>query len=59
MDYLHSDTEIIGKLGCVYPDEEFFKPDFIERVGAAENEISNGNYVEFESMDDFLGSVET
>jgi len=74
MDKLHSDVDIkamfvkiIGKLESIegkldestYPTEEFFKSDFIERVKAAENEISDGNYIEFESMDDLLDSVET
>ena len=74
MDNLHSDMDIkamfvkiIGKLESIeskldesiYPNEEFFEPDFIERIRAAENEISDGNYVEFESMADLLDSIET
>ncbi len=74
MDSLYGDMnikalfmEIIGKLERIeekldettYPQEEFFKSDFVERVKAAEKDISDGKYLEFESMDDFLDSVET
>ena len=59
--------EIVGKLERIeekldettYLQEEFFKSDFVERVKAAEKDISDGKYLEFESMDDFLDSVET
>jgi hypothetical protein len=59
--------EIVGKLERIeekldettYPQEEFFKLDFVKRVKAAEKDISDGKYLEFESMDDFLDSVET
>ena len=74
MDELYSDLDIktmfvkiIGKLERIeekldettYPHEEFFKSDFIERVIVAENEISDGKYLEFERMDDLLDSIET
>ena len=59
-------TKIMGKLDRIekkldessYPSEETFKSDFIERIKTAEKEISKGNCLEFESMDDFLKSVE-
>lgn len=59
--------EIVGKLERIeekldettYLQEEFFKSDFIERVKSAEKDISDGKYLEFKSMDDFLDSVET
>jgi len=59
--------EIVGKLERIeekldettYLQEEFFKSDFVERVKSAEKDISDGKYLEFESMDDFLDSVET
>lgn len=59
--------KIIGKLERIeekldetaYPHEDFFKPDFVERVKTAEKEISEGKYLEFESMGDLLDSVET
>ena len=59
-------TKIIGKLERIeekldesnYPPEETLKPDFIERVKNAEKEIPKGKCFEFESMDDFLKSVE-
>ncbi|HIH44550.1 MAG TPA: hypothetical protein HA257_05600 [Candidatus Methanoperedenaceae archaeon] len=41
-----------------YPPEETLKPDFVERVKTAEKEISKGSCVAFDSMDDFLKSVE-
>ncbi len=58
--------KIMGKLDKIekkleessYPSEENFRSDFIERVKTADKEISKGNYLEFESMDDFLKSVE-
>jgi hypothetical protein len=74
MDNLYGDLDIktlfvkiIGKLERIeekldettYLQEEFFKSDFVERVKAAEKDISDGKYLEFESMDDFLDSVET
>ena len=74
MDSLYGDMnvkalimEIVGKLERIeekldentYLQEEFFKSDFVERVKAAEKDISDGKYLEFESMDDFLDSVET
>jgi len=74
MDRLYGDLDIkmlfvkiIGKLDrieenldeTIYLQEEFFKSDFVERVKASEKEISDGKYFEFESMDDFLDSVET
>ena len=74
MDSLYGDVnikamfmEIVGKLERIeekldettYLQEEFFKSDFVERVKAAEKDISDGKYLEFESMDDFLDSVET
>jgi hypothetical protein len=59
-------TKIMGKLDRIekkldegsYPLEETFRSDFIERVKNAEKDISKGNCLEFESMDDFLKSVE-
>ena len=59
-------TKIMGKLDRIenkldessYPSEETFRSDFIERVKTAEKEISKGKCLEFESMDDFLKSVE-
>jgi hypothetical protein len=59
-------TKIMGKLDRIekkldessYPSEETFRSDFIERVKTAEKEISKGNCLKFESMDDFLKSVE-
>ena len=59
--------EIVGKLERIeekldettYLQEEFFKSDFVERVKDAEKDISDGKYLEFESMDNFLDSVET
>jgi len=59
--------EIVGKLERIeekldettYLREEFFRSDFVERVKSAEKDISDGKYLEFESMDDFLDSVET
>ena len=59
--------EIVGKLERIeekldettYLQEEFFKSDFVKRVKAAEKDIADGKYLEFESMDDFLDSVET
>jgi len=74
MDSLYSDLDvktlfvkIIGKLDRIeekldettYLQEAFFRSDFVERVKAAEKDISDGKYLEFESMDDFLDSVET
>ena len=74
MDSLYGDLnikamfmEIVGKLERIeekldettYLQEEFFKSDFVKRVKAAEKDISDGKYLEFESMDDFLDSVET
>ena len=74
MDSLYGDVnikamfmEIVGKLERIeekldettYLQEEFFKSDFVERVKSAEKDISDGKYLEFESMDDFLDSVET
>jgi len=74
MDSLYGDPnikalfmEIVGKLERIeekldettYLQEEFFKSDFVERVKAAEKDIADGKYLEFESMDDFLDSVET
>lgn len=74
MDNLYGDLDIktlfvkiIGKLERIeekldettYLQEEFFKPGFVERVKSAEKDISDGKYLEFESMDDFLDSVET
>ena len=59
-------TKILGKLERIeekldessYPPEETLKSDFIERVKTAEKEISKGKCLDFESMDDFLKSVE-
>lgn len=59
-------TKIMGKLDRIekkldegsYPPEETFRSDFIERVKNAEKDISKGNCLEFERMDDFLKSVE-
>lgn len=59
-------TKIMGKLERIeekldessYPPEEAFKSDFIERVKTAEKEIIRGKCLDFESMDDFLKSVE-
>jgi len=58
--------KIMGKLDKIekkleessYPSEETLSSDFIERVKTAEKDISKGNCLEFESMDDFLKSVE-
>ena len=59
-------TRIRGKLERIeekldetsYPPEEALNSDFIERVNAANNEITKGKRLEFESMDDFLNSIE-
>ncbi len=59
-------TRIISKLERIeekldetsYPPEEALNSDFIERVNAANNEITKGKRLEFESMDDFLSSIE-
>jgi len=59
-------TRILGKLERIeekldetsYPPEETFNSDFIERVNAENNEITKGKRLEFESMDDFLSSIE-
>ena len=59
-------TRILGKLERIeekldetsYPLEETLNSDFIERVNAANNEITKGKRLEFESMDDFLSSIE-
>ena len=59
-------TRILGKLERIeekldensYPPEETFNSDFIERVNAANNEITKGKRLEFESMDDFFSSIE-
>ena len=59
-------TRILSKLERIeekldetsYPPEETFNSDFIERVNAANNEITKGKRLEFESMDDFLSSIE-
>jgi hypothetical protein len=59
-------TKIMGKLDRIekkldessYPSEETFRSEFIERVKIAEKEISKGNCLEFETMGDFLKSVE-
>ena len=59
-------TKIIRKLERIeerldetsYPPEDNLKPDFVERVRTAETEISKGKCLDFESMDDFLKSVE-
>jgi len=59
-------TRILGKLERIeekldetsYPPEETFNSDFIERVNASNNEITKGKRLEFESMDDFLSSIE-
>ncbi len=59
-------TKIIGKLERIeekldethYPPEETLKSDFVERVKTAEKEISKGKCLVFESVDDFLKSVE-
>ncbi|HIH44548.1 MAG TPA: hypothetical protein HA257_05590 [Candidatus Methanoperedenaceae archaeon] len=59
-------TKIIGKLERIeekldetsYPPEETLKPDFVERIKTAEKEILKGSCVAFDSMDDFLKSVE-
>jgi hypothetical protein len=59
-------TRILGKLERIeekldetsYPPEETLNSDFIEHVNAASNEITKGKRIEFESMDDFLSSVE-
>ena len=74
MDSLYGDLDIkmlfmkiIGKLERIeekldettYLQEEFFKSDFVGRVKAAEKDIADGKYLEFESMDDLLDSVET
>lgn len=41
-----------------YPPEEAFISDFVERVNTTDNEIMKGKRLEFESMDDFLSSIE-
>ena len=59
-------SRILGKLERIeekldetsYPPEEALNSDFIERVNAANNEITKGKRLEFESMDDFLSSIE-
>jgi len=59
-------SRILGKLERIeekldetsYPPEEALNSDFIERVNAANNEITKGKRIEFESMDDFLSSIE-
>ena len=59
-------TRILSKLERIeekldetsYPPEEALNSDFIERVNAANNEITKGKRLEFESMDDFLSSIE-
>ncbi|KAF5422024.1 MAG: hypothetical protein C5S44_05495 [Candidatus Methanocomedens sp.] len=59
-------TRILGKLERIeekldetsYPPEETLNSDFIERVNASNNEITKGKRLEFESMDDFLSSIE-
>jgi len=59
-------ARILGKLERIeekldensYPPEEAFNSDFVERVNTADNEIIKGKRLEFESMDDFLSSIE-
>ena len=59
-------TKIIRKLERIeerldettYPPEEDLKTDFVERVKTAEKEVLKGKCLDFESMDDFLKSVE-
>ncbi|MCK5661507.1 MAG: hypothetical protein KAH86_09110 [Methanosarcinales archaeon] len=41
-----------------YPLEETFKPEFLGQVTTAEKDIANGKCLEFESMNDFVGSIE-
>ena len=48
-------ARILGKLERI---EEAFYSDFVERVNTADNEIIKGKRLEFESMDDFLSSME-
>jgi hypothetical protein len=59
-------SRILGKLERIeekldetsYPPEEAFDSDFVERVNTAGNEINKGKRLEFESMNDFLNSIE-
>ena len=59
-------AKILGKLDGIerqlneihYPLEETFKHEFLEQVKTAEKDIANGKCLEFESMDDFFGSIE-
>ena len=59
-------ARILGKLERIeekldetsYPPEEAFYSDFVERVNTSDNEIIKGKRLEFESMDDFLSSME-
>jgi hypothetical protein len=59
-------TRIIGKLEIIeekldenyYPAEETLRSDFVERVKAAERDVSKGKCLEFDNMDDFLNSIE-
>ena len=59
-------ARILGKLERIeekldetsYPPEEAFNSDFVERVNTADNEIIKGKRLKFESMDDFLSSIE-
>ena len=59
-------ARILGKLERIeekldetsYPPEEAFNSDFVERINTADNEIKKCKYLEFESMDDFLSSIE-
>jgi len=59
-------ARILGKLEKIeekldetsYPPEEALNSDFVERVNTIDNEIKKGKRIEFESMDDFLSSIE-
>ena len=59
-------ARILGKLERIeekldetsYPPEEAFDSDFVERVNTADKDIKKGKHLEFESMDDFLSSIE-
>lgn len=39
-----------------HPLEETFRHEFLEQVKIAEKYIANGKRIEFECMEDFLGS---
>lgn len=59
-------SRIIGKLEIIeeklnennYPAEKTLKLDFVERVKAAERDVSKGKCLNFDNMDDFLKSIE-